>query len=86
MIPAMEPTLGPTEELPALYRTILDLVGELERCDRRVEAERIRSQALSAYATAWDLRQRRRLERLEGQLRRSLASVRRPARPWSRPS
>ncbi len=86
MIRVMESTLGPTEELPALYRTILALVGELEQCDRRVEAERIRARALTAYASSWDGRQRRRLVQLESQLRRSIAAGRRPARPWSRPS
>jgi hypothetical protein len=84
MMTSMEPTLGPNEELPVLYRTILGLVSELEQCNRRPEAERIRAQALSAYATSWDIRQRKRLELLADKLRRSIAAERRPAHTWTR--
>jgi hypothetical protein len=72
------------DDLPALYRSILDLVEELERCDGRAEANRIRSEALAAYATAWDLRQQRRLARLETRLQRSIAARRRHQRSWLR--
>jgi hypothetical protein len=61
------------EGLPAIYRSILALVDELERCDGRVEAGVIRAAALSAYASAWDARHRRQLEQLEERLRRAIA-------------
>ena len=64
--PRMDPTVGSSEELPALYRSILGLVEELERCDRRREAAGIRTQAIAAYETAWDGRQRRRLPAARG--------------------
>lgn len=80
----MEQSPASAEELPTLYRTILTLVDELERCDGREEAGRLRRQALAAYASAWDSRHRRRLEQLEGRLRRSIAArQRRPSR-WLR--
>lgn len=52
------------EELPALYRAILDRVAELEAEGRRTEAARIRSDATRIYSRAWDQRARRRLEAL----------------------
>lgn len=78
----MDPTPSPFEELPILYRSILDLVEELERCDGRAEAGRIRRQALAAYARGWDAPQRRRLGQLEGRLRRSIHARRNPAHRW----
>ena len=80
----MERMTGTTEELPALYRSILTLVEELERCDRRAEANRIRLQAVATYASAWDGRHQRRLQLLEERLRRSIASHRREPRSWMR--
>jgi hypothetical protein len=52
------------EELPALYRAILDRVAELEADGRRVEAARVRSDATRIYSRAWDERARSRLEAL----------------------
>jgi hypothetical protein len=52
------------EELPALYRAILDRVAELEADGHRVEAARVRSDATRIYSRAWDQRARRRLEAL----------------------
>lgn len=72
------------EEVPALYRSILALVDELERCDGRDEAGRIRRQALLYYASAWDVPNRRRLEQLEDRLRRSIAARRRGPGRWLR--
>jgi hypothetical protein len=63
----MEPN-SPAEELPALYRAILDRVAALEGAGERVQAARLRSEATDAYSRAWDERARRRLEAL---LRRS---------------
>jgi hypothetical protein len=61
-------TNPPAEELPALYRAILDRVAELEAAGDRARAARLRSDATDAYSRAWDERARRRLETL---LRRS---------------
>ena len=55
---------SPAEELPALYRAILDRVAELEAAGDRVEAGRLRRDATRAYSRAWDARARRQLEAL----------------------
>lgn len=52
------------EQLPTLYRAILERVGELEANGRRSQAARLRSDATQAYSRAWDERARRRLEAL----------------------
>ncbi|HEX7345970.1 MAG TPA: hypothetical protein VF253_04215 [Candidatus Limnocylindrales bacterium] len=57
-------TNPPAEELPALYRAILDRVAELEAAGERTRAARLRSDATDAYSRAWDERARRRLETL----------------------
>ncbi|HEY7701639.1 MAG TPA: hypothetical protein VIB02_04945 [Candidatus Limnocylindrales bacterium] len=57
-------TNPPAEELPALYRAILDRVAELEATGERARAARLRSDATDAYSKAWDERARRRLESL----------------------
>jgi hypothetical protein len=61
-------TNSPAEELPALYRAILDRVAELEGAGERARAAQLRNDATDAYSRAWDERARRRLELL---LRRS---------------
>jgi hypothetical protein len=63
----MEPN-SPAEDLPALYRAILDRVAALESDGERAQAARLRADATEAYSRAWDERARRRLEAL---LRRS---------------
>jgi hypothetical protein len=62
---------SPAEDLPALYRAILDRVAELEAVGLRADAARVRSDATRAYSRAWDDRARRQLESL----------LRRAARP-----
>jgi len=57
------------EELPALYRAILDRVGQLEASGDREAARSVRAQAIRIYSRSWDARSKRRLEDL---LRRSL--------------
>jgi hypothetical protein len=52
------------EELPSLYRAILDRVAELEAAGHRTEAARMRSSATQIYSRAWDDRARRRLTAL----------------------
>jgi hypothetical protein len=51
----------PAEELPALYRAILDAVARLEGAGERQRAGRIRRNATAAYSRSWDDRARRRL-------------------------
>jgi hypothetical protein len=45
---------SPAEELPALYRAILDRVADLESCGDRAEAARVRAAATRIYSRAWD--------------------------------
>jgi hypothetical protein len=59
---------NPAEDLPTLYRAVLDRVGELEASGDRVMARTVRAQAIRIYSRAWDERSRRRLQNL---LRRS---------------
>ena len=54
----MEPKSA-AEELPGLYRAVLDRVGELERGGRRELANAVRSEATRIYSRAWDDRARR---------------------------
>ena len=63
----MEPKSA-SEELPALYRAVLDRVAELEAAKERDLANRVRSEATQIYSRAWDDRARRELLAL---LRRS---------------
>jgi hypothetical protein len=50
------------EELPGLYRAILDRVAELEAIGARGEAARIRMSATEVYSDAWDAAGRKRLQ------------------------
>lgn len=61
--PMMEPN-SPAEDLPALYRAILDRVAELEASGERGAAAQVRTTAIRAYSRAWDDRARRELEQL----------------------
>ena len=49
-----ESTASVAEELPDLYRAILERVAVLERLGARSEAGRIRVEATRAYSNAWD--------------------------------
>lgn len=55
---------SPSEELPALYRAILDRVADMEAAGERIEAAQLRTEATAAYSRAWDEKARRRLETL----------------------
>lgn len=57
----MENPSPPAEEFPALYRSILDGVLELERAGLRREAALVRAEATGIYSGSWDDRGRRRL-------------------------
>jgi len=71
----MEPN-SPAEELPALYRLILDRVAELEADGDRVEAGRVRVAATAAYSRSWDDRARRELTALLRRAERPTAAER----------
>jgi hypothetical protein len=59
----MDPT-SPAEELPALYRALLDRVAQIEAEGRRAAAYRLRSEASRIYSRSWDDRARRALQDL----------------------
>jgi hypothetical protein len=65
MVSTMEPT-SPAEELPALYRALLDRVAQIESEGRRAAAYRLRSEATRIYSRSWDDRARRALQDLLG--------------------
>jgi len=52
---------SPAEELPGLYRVILERVERLEALGARPEAGRIRHSATEAYSKAWDAAARKAL-------------------------
>jgi hypothetical protein len=49
----MEPKSA-AEELPSLYRAVLDRVGELEAGGRRDVANAVRAEATRIYSRSWD--------------------------------
>jgi hypothetical protein len=63
----MEPNSA-AEDLPALYRAVLDRVAQLEVAGKRELAVCVRAEAIRIYSRAWDDRARR---ELEGLLRRN---------------
>jgi hypothetical protein len=67
----MEPKSA-AEELPGLYRAVLDRVAELELSGRRELANVVRSEATRIYSRAWDDRARRGLTLL---LRRNAGAL-----------
>jgi len=71
----MEPN-SRAEDLPALYRAILDRVALLEDAGDRTEARRVRQHATAAYSRAWDDRARRELESLLRRAERPTAAER----------
>ncbi len=71
----MDPN-SPAEDLPTLYRAILDRVAILESAGDRSEAARVRRQATAAYSRAWDDRARRELETLLRRAERPTAGER----------
>jgi hypothetical protein len=76
-VPA-EPVVTLAEDLPEIYRAILDRVAELERLGARRDAGRIRADATRAYSDAWDEAARRHLLGLLARADRVLSPVARP--------
>lgn len=52
------------EELPALYRALLDRIAQIDAAGQRSVGYRIRMEATRIYSRAWDDRARRGLEEL----------------------
>ncbi len=75
--------LDPAEDLPMLYRSLLDAIAELERHGAYREATLVRAEATEAYSTAWDETGRRRLDNLARRVHRSIEDIERPQRAWS---
>lgn len=69
------PEITPAQQLPVLYRSVLDLVAELEGAGERKVAYELRRRAIQTYSTRWDEGGRKSLHRLirEGETR--LAAV-----------
>jgi hypothetical protein len=79
---SLEPVVTLAEDLPEIYRAILDRVADLERIGARGDAGRIRVRATDAYSNAWNEAARRQLLRLLAHAQRGLV-VTEPARGWS---
>jgi hypothetical protein len=52
------------EELPALYRALLDRIAQIDAAGHRAAGYKIRVEATRIYSRAWDDRARRALEEL----------------------
>lgn len=70
------------EDLPELYRAILDRVADLERIGARRDAGLIRANATRVYSNAWDEGARRRLLALLARANRGLVVPER-TRGWT---
>ncbi|HEY0443451.1 MAG TPA: hypothetical protein VGC90_04430 [Candidatus Limnocylindrales bacterium] len=82
----METHSSPAEDLPALYRAILDGVAQLERIGQRREAALLRAEATAVYSAAWDEAGLRRLDQIRRRIERIIAGDLHPrstrARTW----
>ncbi|HEX5013365.1 MAG TPA: hypothetical protein VFV72_04325 [Candidatus Limnocylindrales bacterium] len=72
---------SPADELPGLYRQILERVERLEGVGARAEAAAIRRAATDAYSKAWDASGRKALVGLLGRADRAIDGDT-PARSW----
>lgn len=79
---AVEAASTPADDLPGLYRGILDRVAALEQIGERSQAGRIRMAATQAYSAAWDETGRGRLLGLIVRADRTIAGHDRP-RGWT---
>ena len=73
---------SPAEELPGLYRVILERVAELEQRGARKEAGRIRHKATETYSRAWDAAGRKSLVSLLARADRAVEGEAQ-ARTWT---
>lgn len=74
----METQTSPAEDLPALYRAILDGIADLERAGQHQEAALIRTEATRVYSTSWDEGGRRRLLQIRRRVERVISGDERP--------
>jgi hypothetical protein len=74
----MEPRSSPADDLPSLYRAILDGTSVLERIGARREAGILRAEAMRIYSTAWDEPGRRRMRQIAARIERIVAGGERP--------
>ena len=81
---SVEPGPSIAEDLPELYRSILERVAELERIGARREAGRLRAAATRVYSEAWDEAARRELSNLLARADREIAAGERPRSWWLR--
>jgi hypothetical protein len=85
----METHSSPAEDLPALYRAILDGVAQLERIGHRREATLLRAEATAIYSASWNESGLRRLDYIRRRIERVIAGDERPrlarARTWRAP-
>ena len=79
---AIDPVSTPADDLPGLYREILDRVAELEHMGERAQAGRIRMEATQTYSDAWNESGRGRLLGLLLRANRTIAGHDRP-RTWT---
>jgi hypothetical protein len=82
---AMDPKSA-AEDLPALYRAILDRIAQIDAAGERSVGYRIRAEATRIYSRAWDERARRGLEALLRQTAEQAVAQRGPVRGSSRRS
>jgi ribosomal protein S6 len=68
------------EELPELYRALLDRIAQIDATGHRRLAYRIREKATRIYSRAWDDRARRGLEELLRQSAEKGSAQRQPLR------
>lgn len=74
------------EELPALYRAILDRIAQIDAAGQRSLAYRLRTDATRIYSRAWDDRARRGLESLLRETADKASPQRTPVRGAARRS
>lgn len=74
------------EDLPALYRAILDRIALIDASGQRSVGYKIRTEATRIYSRAWDERARRGLEALLRQTAEKGTLQRRPVRGSTRRS
>lgn len=82
-VPVPDAVTTVADELPGLYRAILDRVAMIELVGARPEAARIRMAATKAYSARWDEACRNRLLALLARADRALVGRERP-RGWVR--